>query len=329
MCTSLTLKTRDEHHLLGRTMDFAIDFNQQVRFIPRDFTVSNIIDNSTSKTKYALLGMSALLGNHPVLADGVNEEGLACATLYLPGFADYHKAPIEGKNNIAPYDFVLWSLSNFKTLEEVKDALSNTIIVEAHLSLIGVIPPLHWILSDKSGKSIVVEKTAKGLNIYNNPIGIMTNSPDFEWHLTNLRQYLGVKAMQLPDANWDGLTLSPFSQGSGTFSLPGDFTPPSRFVRAAFLKNNITHKDTEIDGVTALFHILSSCDIPKGAVLKPDGSEDITMYSSAMCLESGTYYYHDYDNRQITAINLFNEDFNSKDIKSYPYRNKQSILKEN
>lgn len=325
MCTSLTLKTKDGYNLLGRTMDFGMAFNQSVHLIPRNFTWMNIPDKKEKKTKYALVGMAVVTDNHPVLADGVNEKGLTCATLYFPGFAEYEKENVDNKDNIAPYDFVLWALSQFRNLEEVKEALKNIEIVDKSLSLLNLTPPLHWILSDKSGKSIVIEKTKNGIEAFDNPVGVMANSPNFEWHLNNLRQYIGLRPKQLDSSKIESLSLSAFGQGSGTFGLPGDFTPPSRFVRATYLKNNITQINNEIEGVTGLFHILSNCAVPKGAVVMIEGNEDNTIYTSAMCSESGTYYYNTYENHQISAVSLFNEDLDANSIKAFPTTTTQVI----
>ncbi|GAA0077764.1 choloylglycine hydrolase [Clostridium sp. CTA-5] len=329
MCTSVTLETKDKHHFLGRTMDFAMDFNQSINIIPRNYKWTNIINKKVLKTKYGMVGMSVVIDKNPILADGVNEKGLMCATLYLPGFAEYSNIRLEEKNGIAPHDFVLWVLSNFKTLEELKNALSNIDIIDTELSLLKLTPPLHWIVSDKTGKSIVVERTKNGIEVFDNPIGVMTNSPDFQWHLTNLRQYIGLRAKQFSPVTWSDIDLSAFSQGSGTFGLPGDFTPPSRFIRAAYLKSNLTQIDNELQGVSGVFHILSNCEVPKGAVVTLENTEDISIYTSAMCSESCTYYYHTYDNRQVSAIHLLNENLDMLEIKNYPFRREQIINNEN
>lgn len=325
MCTSVILKTKDNKNLFGRTMDFSVKFNESVRLIPRKFKWTNVTDKNVKSAKYAFIGMSVVTDNHHVFADGVNEKGLTCATLYFPGFAKYEEENIENKENIACYDFVLWALSQFKNLEEVKKSLKNVVIINKVLSILNFAPPLHWILSDKSGKSIVVERTYRGLEVFDNPIGVMTNSPNFEWHLSNLRQYIGVRAKQFDNVTWNDLELSAFSQGSGTFGLPGDFTPPSRFVRAVYLKNNIVDIDNEIEGVNGIFHILSNCEIPKGTVLKSDNACDYTLYTSAMCSESATYYYYTYENSQISAVHLFNEDLDDPLMKEFPMNKVESI----
>lgn len=330
MCTSLTLKTKDGHNLLGRTMDFSINLNEGINLIPRNYKWSNALNNEEKKTKYALVGMSNIIEGHPVFADGVNEKGLTCATLYFAGFAHYEKECIPNKENLTPYDFVFWALSQFKDIEEVKSAIKNIEFVEHELDLLGgITPPLHWILSDKSSKSIVIERTNKGIEVFDNPVGVMTNSPNFEWHLTNLRQYTWMKAKQFEYSTLGDLESSPFSNGTGSFGLPGNFTAPARFVRATFLKNTILEPTTEIDGVTSIFHILANCAVPKGSVIKSNDLVSFTMYTSAMCSESSTYYYSTYENNQISSISLFNEDLDASSIKHFPIIKTQIINNQN
>lgn len=165
--------------------------------------------------------------------------------------------------------------------------------------------------------------------MYDNPLGVMTNSPEFNWHLQNLRQYIGLKSQPFALTEWGDVPLSAFGQGSGSMGLPGDFTPPSRFVRAAYGKQNIQGIENEEEGISAIFHILSNCEVPKGAVITEDGTLDNTIYTSAMCMESGTYYYHTYDCRQIIAIHLFHENLDATEIKTYPFQRKQKIFYEN
>lgn len=328
MCTSLTLQTKNFQHLFGRTMDFTLDMNQEVIIIPRRYQWNNIT-GETIRAKKAVVGMGINFGGRVMMADGVNETGMTCATLYFPGFATYSNHIDSNKTNVAPFDFVTWSLTQFNSVEEVRKSIDNIAFIDVPLPVLGITPPLHWILADKSGACIVLEPTADGIKVYDNPIGVMTNSPEFNWHLQNLRQYIGLKSQPFEPTEWGDVPLSAFGQGSGTMGLPGDFTPPSRFVRAAYGKQNIQSIENEEEGISAIFHILSNCEVPKGAVITEDGILDNTIYTSAMCMESGTYYYHTYDCRQIIAIHLFNEDLDTAEIKTYPFQRKQKIFYEN
>lgn len=329
MCTSLTLKSLDDKNFLARTMDFPLTFNESVHLIPRNFKWNSVADKKEYKSKYASLGMSIVMNNHPVLADGINEKGLCCATLYFPGFAHYSKELSEKKINLAPYDFVYFVLSNCANLEEVIEKVKMVDFIDVPLSFLGITPPLHWTVTDRSGRSIAIENTIEGLKITENPIGVMTNSPEIGWHLTNLRQYIGANPIQNKEVKWGELNLNAFGQGSGTFGIPGDYTPPSRFIRAAYLKHVSVPANDEIEGVTSIFHILANCEVPKGAVLKDGKDLDFTLYTAAMCSESCTYYYKTYENSQIEAINMLNENLEMLEIKSYHNSKKQQIEYQN
>ncbi|QKH04662.1 choloylglycine hydrolase family protein (plasmid) [Bacillus cereus] len=328
MCTSLTLQTKSGQHLFARTMDFALDFNQEVIIVPRRYQWNNIT-GETIKAKQAVVGMGINHQGRIILADGVNESGMTCATLYFPGFATYSNSIDATKTNLAPFDFVAWSLTQFNSVEELKKSLDSISFLDVPLSVLEVTPPLHWILGDKWGECIVLEPTIEGLKMYDNPLGVMTNSPEFNWHLQNLRQYISLKSQPYEPTQWGDVPLSAFGQGSGSMGLPGDFTPPSRFVRAAYSKQNIQGIDNEEEGVSAIFHILSNCELPKGGVITEEGTLDNTIYTSAMCMESGIYYYHTYDCRQIIAIHLFHENLDTDEIKTYPFQRKQRIFYQN
>ena len=328
MCTSLTLETKNGQHLFARTMDFTLDMNQEVIIIPRHYQLNNTTGEIIN-TKHATVGMGINHQGRIIMADGVNEAGMTCATLYFPGFATYSQSIDDNKTNLAPFDFVAWSLTQFNSVKELKKSVYSITFLDIPLPDLGLTPPLHWILADKWGDCIVLEPTNEGLKMYDNPLGVMTNSPEFNWHLQNLRQYIGLKSQPFAPTEWSNLPLSAFGQGSGSMGLPGDFTPPSRFVRAAYGKQNIQGIDSEEEGVSALFHILSNCEVPKGGVITEEGALDNTIYTSVMCMESGTYYYHTYDCRQIIAVHLFHENLDTDEIKAHPFQRKQKIFYEN
>lgn len=329
MCTGLTLTTNDGYHLFGRSMDIEYSFNQSPLFIPRNFTWNNAVTKDTNKIKYAILGMGTMLEGHPMIADAFNEKGLACAGLNFPGYASYEENIIDGKINIGPYDLILWVLSNFEKVSQVKEALENLNIVNIPFTQSTPLPTLHWIVYDKNDDCIVIEKVKGKLNVYDNKVGILTNSPTFDWHITNLRQYMGLTSTQPPEATWHKQELIPLGQGLGLCGLPGDFSPASRFVRTSYFKSHIALNKDELSGVTAFFHILANVSMIGGSVVTPANLNDITLYKSSMCLEKGTYYYNTYYNNQITVINMHNEDLDATEVKVFPYRDAQSIYYEN
>jgi choloylglycine hydrolase len=302
-------------------MDFAFLLDPELIFIPRKFPLVSEVDQTEWSVKYAMMGIGRNLGTY-IFADGLNEAGLSCASLYFPGYATYNDSAVAGKTNLAPHEIVGWLLTNFSTLEEVKATIPQLNIVSTPLKVMNVITPLHWIITDKSGKTLVIEPMKDGIVIHENPLGVMTNSPDLNWHLTNVRNYIGVSPNKTGPIQLNGITFSPFGAGAGSFGLPGDFTPPSRFLRALFGREAINPINNEEECINAAFHILASVDIPKGSVITDDGI-DFTQYTACMVCNTGTYYYKTYDNNQIARACLFNEDFEAKDPKVWDIIQKQ------
>lgn len=324
MCTSFTYQTKDDSNALARTMDFTFILNPDAMLVPRGYAWTAIPNSEAHRTRYAFTGLGRN-DKGPLLADGVNEQGLSCAALYFPGFAVYKSDPQTGKVNLAPHEIVFWMLANFASVKEVRAALEDIAIVDTPIGFLGITPPLHWMVTDKAGETIVVEPRSEGLMIYDNPLGVMSNSPDFPWHLTNIRNYIGLNPNQLQPIKLAGIEFSPFGQGAGTFGLPGDYTPPARFLRVLFGKQTIGHTDNEADAVTAMFHLLFSVDIPKGSVLGKDGM-DYTQHSCLMFCDSCSYYFKTYDNNQICHIDLMSEDLDAKDLKIWSIPQEQQMM---
>lgn len=328
MCTGLTLKTNDGYHLFGRNMDLEYTFGQSIVLVPRNFKYEDKINNQTKNTKYAVLGMASLNGNHPLFAEALNEKGLACAGLNFPA-ASWSKEAIEGMDNVAPYDLILWITSSFETLDELRPHLDKLNLVGKAYDEKTPLPTLHWIVTDTSGKSLVIEKTKDGLKIFDNPVGVMTNAPSFDWHLKNLTQYTGLTTSRPDTRKWSDLELVTLGNGSGAFGLPGDSSSQSRFVKTAFLKSHVTIGDYENAGVIEFFNILSNVAMISGTVIDPHGRNEITQYTSCMCQEKGIYYYRTYKNSQINVIDMNKEDLSSDKLKVYTYNDEPSFNYEN
>lgn len=325
MCTGLALETKDGLHLFGRNMDIEYSFNQSIIFIPRNFKCVNKSNKKELTTKYAVLGMGTIFDDYPTFADGMNEKGLGCAGLNFPVYVSYSKEDIEGKTNIPVYNFLLWVLANFSSVEEVKEALKNANIVDIPISENIPNTTLHWMISDITGKSIVVEQTKEKLNVFDNNIGVLTNSPTFDWHVANLNQYVGLRYNQVPEFKLGDQSLTALGQGTGLVGLPGDFTPASRFVRVAFLRDAMIKNDKDSIDLIEFFHILNNVAMVRGSTRTIEEKSDLTQYTSCMCLEKGIYYYNTYENNQINAIDMNKENLDGNEIKTYKYNKTLSI----
>ncbi|MCC5421206.1 choloylglycine hydrolase [Clostridium perfringens] len=325
MCTGLALETKDGLHLFGRNMDIEYSFNQSIIFIPRNFKCVNKSNNKELTTKYAVLGMGTIFDDYPTFADGMNEKGVGCAGLNFPIYVSYSKESIEGKTNIPVYNFLLWVLANFSSVEEVKEALKNANIVDIPISENIPNTTLHWMISDITGKSIVVEQTKEKLNVFDNNIGVLTNSPTFDWHVANLNQYVGLRYNQVPEFKLGDQSLTALGQGTGLVGLPGDFTPASRFIRVAFLRDAMIKNDKDSIDLIEFFHILNNVAMVRGSTRTVEEKSDLTQYTSCMCLEKGIYYYNTYENNQINAIDMNKENLDGNEIKTYKYNKTLSI----
>ena len=324
MCTALSFK-HDNSVLFGRNMDLAWNFNQSPIFIPRNAAWLNRADAKLRPFSRAIIGMGTLIDEHPSMAEAMNESGLACAGLNFPGYAYWESHCTDGKRKLAPYDFILWVLSEHDSIAEVRKSILGIELVDIPINVKTPCPSLHWMISDKSGECIVVEKTADGLRVYDNPVSVMTNNPRFDWHLTNLCEYMSVRIEHPDDTSWGNSVLSPLGVGAGTRGLPGDFASVSRFVRAAFANTHLPVMKNREDAVSHCFHILDYVAMVNGCVKTADFMDDQTIYSVCMDLAEGVYYYKTCHNSRISAIDLHKEDLDGSEIKRFSYPIKQDI----
>ncbi|PNV59364.1 penicillin amidase [Clostridium sp. chh4-2] len=301
MCTAAMIKNSRGDVFFGRTMDFSYPLAPHVYKMPPNYEWINTPGTFRLKNRYGYIGTGQDISKI-IFADGVNEAGLAAAVLYFPGYARYHNTPeLEGNQqvSVAAVELVNFLLGMCSSVHDAATLLPTVRITGAKDSITNSIAPLHWIIADKTGACITVEPTEAGLQILDNPIGVLSNSPGFQWHMTNLRNYMNLTTSQQKETQWDNVPLTPFGQGAGSLGLPGDYTPPSRFVRTAFLKSHTTIPDDKDAAITACFHILESVTIPKGPVITPENTADYTQYTAFLNLSTPEYYAKSYTNSQI------------------------------
>lgn len=322
MCTALGFKT-DFGCFFGRNMDLSYSFNQSPIYLNKGFCYINPVSDEKVALKRSIFGMGTIIDGHPAFAEGMNSDGLGCAGLNFSRYAYYENSAVEGKTNLAPYDFILYVLSDFSSVADVKNSISTVELVSVPINKDTPIATLHWMICDKTGASIVVEKTKSGLTCYDNPVGVMTNDPTFDWHLTNLNEYMKISPFDCELTVWNGLKLKGLGVGNGTLGLPGDFESVSRFVRAAFLRSNLPIMESEGEAISAFFHILDNLAMPKGSVIVEGNRESYTLYSSCMNLDKGIYYFKTYNNNRISAINM--NDIITDKIELFNYCDSQDI----
>lgn len=308
MCTAITLKTGD--HYFGRNLDLERSYCESVVITPRNFKFNMRIIPAI-KSHYAIIGMAKVVDSFPLYFDAANEKGLSIACLNFPYNAKY-KPFEEGKINITPFEFIPYILSFCKNTSEVIKKLKDINLINVNFSENMPLSPLHWLICDKDS-SIVVESVEDGIKIYENPIGVLTNNPTFDYHLMNLNNYMHLHEGDIE--NKLGLpSKQNYSVGMGALGLPGDFSSASRFVRAAFVKLKSVCGDGEEESVNQFFHILSSVAMPKGAVLAANGEYEYTRYSCCINTDTGTYYYTTYENRSIRKVAMHSFNLDSSEL---------------
>lgn len=325
MCTSIVYYAGDGY--FGRNLDLEVSLGQQVVITPRDMELK-FHELPTLKHHYAMIGMAIVRENYPLYFDGINEKGVGIAGLKFAGSAHYFPVR-EGKDNIASFELVSYILAQASSVAEAKELLINANITNINFSEKMPAAPLHWIVADKTGASITVESTTVGLNVYDNPVGVLTNNPQFPDQLVNLSNYQSVSPADPQNTLAPDITLPVYGRGFGSRFLPGGMDSESRFVKAAFAKMHAPVGNNEVENITNYFHVLQSVEQQKGLDEVGPNTYEYTIYSDGSNLSKGIFYYRTYDNNQINAVDMHKENLASTTLITYPINNQQKIEYQN
>lgn len=324
MCTAVSYKTSD--HYFGRNLDIEKDYGEMITVTPRNFPFSFRMMNQIHR-HYAIIGTAAVVNGYPLYFDASNEKGLSMAGLNFPENAYYN--PIKNsKDNISPFEFIPWILSQCKNIDESKKLLKKINLVNINFSEHLPLSPLHWLISDGE-RSITVESVKDGIKIYDNPIGILTNNPTFDYHMVNLNNYINLTSRRPVNRFSDKLELTPYSLGMGAMGLPGDLSSASRFVKAAFTKLNSISLHSEEENISQFFHILGSVTQQNGCTHVHGDKYEYTLYSSCCNTDKGIYYYKTYYNSQISAVDMHKENLDENELITYKMIKQQQINYQN
>lgn len=312
MCTAATYKTKDFY--FGRTLDYEISYGDKIVITPRGY-VLNLRNGGQIKNHYAMIGMACVMQDYPLYYDAVNEKGLGIAGLNFVGNAHYKK-PTGEKDNITQFELIPLILGKCSTVKEARQILEHINLIDTPFTENLPTAQLHWIIADKN-ECITLESVEDGLKIYDNPIGILTNNPPFNYQMFNLNNYMQLSAENKSNTFSRDLELNRYSRGMGAIGLPGDLSSQSRFVRAAFVKMNSISGDSEKESVSQFFHILGSVDQQRGCCKLEKDKYEITLYTSCCNTDKGIYYYNTYENHQISGVDMHKEDLNGDKLIAY------------
>lgn len=311
MCTAIS----DSLGYFGRTLDYEIFFGESVVITPRCFPLP--YRHLPERQKHlAIIGMAHIADGYPLYYDGMNEKGLAMAGLNFVGNAVYGQ-PVAGMDHVASFELIPWVLSQCVNLAEAKDLLGKLQITADAFS--ETLPPaqLHWMIADSTG-ALTVEMTKNGLQIYENPVGVLTNNPTFPEQLLGLRDYMQLSAGEPVNRFAPELDWQPYSRGMGAMGLPGDLSSKSRFVRASFGKLNSVYGKSKESAIRQFFHIMGTVAQIRGCCRLADSSFEITQYTCCCDTTKRIYYYTTYENSRIIGVDMYKEDLDGRNLVSYP-----------
>ena len=310
-CTDFQVKAEDGTVIIARANEYGLDAHSQIVFEPvgKQFA-TNAPEGKKGlswKSRYAFLGINGL-GLQEKFINGMNEAGLSMEGLMFPEAKYETVRPGDNASAISILDIGSWILGNFATVSELKEQLPKVHIWGELIPKFSATMPLHIAVHDAAGNNLVIEFIDGKKNVYDNPIGVMTNMPELPWQITNLRNYLGIDSLNPPEKDFRGIALNPFSTAVGWRGIPGDWSSPSRFVRIAYQVNMVSPvKDGKV-ALNLAKHILNTVDIPLGIINAKvvDGSvvSEYTQWSVLSDLTNRVLYYYAYDNMNLRAIDL-------------------------
>lgn len=304
MCTGVRFTSTDGDMYFGRNLDWTQGYGERLLVVPADAQIpAAFVRPHDAKNGHAVIGVGIMAAGVPLYFDCGNDAGLAIAGLNFPQSARYAEAPRDGSVNVAAYEFPYWVARNFSSVAQVRAALAHVEIVGRAVSEHLPVASLHWMIAD-AVESIVVECMEDGMHIWDDHVDVLTNEPDFSWQLTNVRNYLMLSASEPSSARWGSAELVPFGSGMGLQGMPGDYSGPSRFVKAAFVNTHFPNQVGERANVGRLFKTLGAVAVPEGCARMADGSFERTLYTSCFSASTLTYYYAAYGDLEVRSCSL-------------------------
>ena len=308
MCTGIRFTDAEGAMYFGRNLDWTQGYGERVVATPPAATIPPAFErDGDPAVGHAVIGMGIVVAGIPLYFDCGNDAGLAVAGLNFPPSARYAAEPRQGSVNVAAYEFPFWIARTFSSLDEVRAALASVTVVAKPVNEHLPVANLHWLIGDATG-SIVVECMEEGMRVWENDADVLTNEPDFGWQRTNLCNYLTLTDEDPDAAAWGAMKLAPFGSGLGMQGIPGDYSGPSRFVKAAFVNSHYPAQTGEAANVTRLFRTLGSVAVPEGAAKMADGSHEKTLYTSCFSPATMTYYHATYDDPRIRSYPIASVD---------------------
>jgi choloylglycine hydrolase len=324
-CTIFRMKAKDGNITIARSMEFGVNLGYDLIVVPRNrpfFSPSPVSGSGLKWTsRFGYIGVASM-GMDFGVSDGMNEKGLSVSVLWYESDTQYQAvAPADSSTALAQAIYSDWVLGNFSTVEEVRSATSRVkVFFYADPAKMKMALTVHFIVYDAMGGCIVIEYDKGQCNIHDNPLGIMTNSPSLPWHYTNLRQYVGLESTNPIPVKAGALSFNPTGHGDGMFGIPGDYTPPSRFVRLAMFERYVTRQPDAPSNLNLCQHVINTFTIPFGIIVDKDStgnvvSSESTQWVTFRDVTNRILYFKTYENQTLRKIDLKDVDFAGQSIK--------------
>ncbi len=315
-CTGISLLGGTNNWILARTIEWGeFDLNSKLVVAPAGNMYTTTLNDGTKgiswKQKYGFVGVSVSVDTY--IGEGMNEEGLNAGVFYFRGYGSLEMLNNDNRGRaLTDMDFVRWILGNFATVEEMLSAFKDITLVPVFLNPDGTpVPTGHWRVADKTGRNVVIEITNEGnVIVHENNVGVLTNSPSFDWHRTNLSNYINLEPGTVLGAQFGNYYANTFGTGTASLGLPGDITSSSRFVRAAFYLATAPKSETALEAVSQAFHILNNFDIPLGTEFSSEQRSGMpklpsaTQWTAVSDLNNARFFYKTMYNSTIKCIDV-------------------------
>lgn len=320
-CTGITLKSNDGANIVARTVEWSNgESPSDYLIVPQGFEKQSMLpDGTRTGMKYTAYYGYVGLASEDYVIEGLNEAGLSAGLFYFPKYGSYPKYDPTLKDvTISDTEFVAWILGNFESVDDVVAALSMVKVVSTDSRA----ENLHWRVADKNGRQIVIEYIDGLPMVYDNKLGVLTNAPGYPWHITNLNNYINLRPGTAAAHKFGDIVLEPIERGSGLLGLPGDFTPPSRFVRVAYYQTSAPVLENASQAVNYAFTILEAMTIPIGVQFadktKIPNIPSATQWTSVTDMTNNKLYYTTMYNPIIRKFDLNKIDFSSVSYQQQP-----------